>query len=494
MRLSENGLQAGADKARHMFDETVTESTIPILLVDDDADLLDLTATFLERERDEFEIESVSSAKRALDTLANDEFHAIVSDYEMPRMDGLEFLGEVREIREDVPFILFTGKGSEEIASEAISKGVTDYLQKETNSSQYSLLANRIVNAVSQYRSSQALRRSQEKFSKLVTNSTDVIAIVDDQGEFEYISPACEHVLGYDQEELIGRTAFEFMPAEDRENALDHFFEAIENPDIEPCIQFRFERPDEGYTYIEARGKNLFDDDFINGFVVNGRDITALKNQKQELKQQNEQLKDMRRAISHDLRNPISVAWDSLELYTETEDEAYLTKIETAIERMDALLDQILELADHESEIDDTEQVSLEAVARSAWEMVETPGGKLLVEDSKQFDADPDRLQQLIENLIRNAVDHSHGDVRVRIGTTESGIYIADDGPGIPAEDRDRVFESGFTTSDDNTGYGLNIVKQIALSHGWEIDIAESTDGGVRFDISGMSFKPSIYR
>lgn len=493
MQISENSPHVEHENTLHMFDDAVTDSTVSILLVDDDADLLDLTATFLERERDEFETETVTSAKTALGILADDEFDAIVSDYEMPQMNGLEFLGEVREFQEDIPFILFTGRGSEEIASEAISKGVTDYLQKETDSSQYSLLANRILNAVTQYRSSQALKRSQEKFSKLVTNSSDVIAIVDDQGKFEYISPACKHVLGYDQEELIGRTAFEFMPTEDREQALDKFFEAIENPDMEPCIQFRFERPDEGFTVVEARGKNLFDDDFVNGFVVNGRDITALKNQKQELEQQNEQLKDMRRAISHDIRNPISVAWNALELYKETDNEEHLKKIETAIERIDALLDQIVELADQESEIEDTERITLEAFAQSAWEMVDTPGAKLLVEDSKQFEADPGRFQQLLENLLRNAVDHSPGDVTVRIGTTDSGIYIEDDGPGIPEEHREKVFESGFTTSDDNTGYGLNIVKQIALSHGWEISITESTDGGVRFEISGMSFKPSLY-
>lgn len=493
MQLSNTEIRIAEDETPQMFDEEVTESSISILLVDDNLDMLDLTATFLEREGDGFETVTESTAVDALSTLEDSDIDAIVSDYDMPDMNGLEFLGEVRDQFDDIPFILFTGKGSEEIASEAISKGVTDYLQKETNSSQYSLLANRIQNAVSQYRSSRALQQSQEKFSKLVMNSSDVIAIVDEQGRFEYISPASKHLLGYEQSELIGESAFEYMPTEDRERALEHFFEALENPNLEPCIEFRFERPDGGYTVVEARGKNLFDDDFINGFVVNGRDITSIKEQQQELKQQNEQLKDMRQALSHDLRNPLSIAWDSLNLYQESDDEFYLDKIETALRRIDTLLDQIVELADHDTEIEETEQVSLEEVAKSAWEMVDTAGITLHIEDSKQIEADPSRLQQLIENLIRNANDHSDANVTVNIGTFDSGIYVEDDGPGIPEDRREKVFETGYTTSNDNNGYGLNIVKQIVLGHGWDITITESTTGGARFEISGVTFKPSVY-
>ncbi len=469
------------------------DAHVTILAVDDDPDLLDLTATFLERERDEFEVVTETLVEDAVDRLEEDSVDAIVSDYDMPRMNGLEFLERIRETHEDVPFILFTGKGSEEIASEAISKGVTDYLQKETGASQYSLLANRILNAVDQYHATNALKRSEEKFSKLVTNSSDVIAIVNENGRFEYVSPASEHTLGYEQDELVGDCAFDYMPPDDRRHAMEKFFEAVENPEMEPTIEFQFERPEGGWTVVEARGKNMFDDEFIDGFVVNARDITELKRREQELKQQNEQLQNMRTVISHDLRSPLNVASGFIDLYRESGDEAYLDKVENSIDRMNVLLDQMLTLADNDTKIEETERVSLKEAVGSAWEMAGTEDAELRVEDSREFEADPVRFQQVVENLVRNAIRHGDGDATVTVGTMESGLYVEDDGPGIPEEDRDRVFESGYTTSPEGTGFGLNIVKQIVLGHGWDVDVVEGEDGGARFEITGISFKPTVY-
>lgn len=190
-----------------VFSGIKDQDQITVLVVDDEPELLDLTATFLEKERDEFAVETFQSADVALSYIEENSVDAIVSDYDMPKLNGLDFLERVRE-KDDVPFILFTGKGSEEIASEAISRGVTDYLQKQTDTSQYSLLANRIINSVEKYRASKQLERSQEKFSKLVTNSSDVLGIVDENARFKYISPVCEDILGYEQHELIGSVAF----------------------------------------------------------------------------------------------------------------------------------------------------------------------------------------------------------------------------------------------------------------------------------------------
>lgn len=102
--------------------------TISILHIDDEPSFSDLVATFLEREDDRITVQTATSPKEGLDIFANSSLDCIVSDYEMPQMDGLDVLKEVREKHPDLPFILYTGKGSEEIASEAVSAGVTDYL------------------------------------------------------------------------------------------------------------------------------------------------------------------------------------------------------------------------------------------------------------------------------------------------------------------------------------------------------------------------------
>jgi len=475
--------------------ELENEREIRVLVVDDDPDLLDLTASFLQRERTEFDVETTSDPESALERLETDPSDAIVSDYEMPGMDGLEFLEAVREQHDGIPFILFTGKGSEEIASKAISKGVTDYLQKSTDSSQYSLLANRITNAYEQYAATKRLEQSQRKFSKLVMNSTDMLGIVNTQGYFEYISPACEHILGFEQQELIGECAFDYMPVDDRQEVMEQFFEAVENPGMEPVIEHRFRTSDGDYTTLETRGKNMFDDDFIDGFVANARDISALKEREQELKQQNERLTDVQTMIADDLQGPLGVAANSIVLYRESGDEEHLNRVKRSIDRIEGIISRVVAMAEDETGVDELTQVSLRNVARNAWGMTgsDTDRAELHVVDSRELEADPTALQYAFENLFENAIQHSKSDVTVTVGTTESGVYVADDGPGIPEEARSDVFEAGYTTLAGNAGFGLNLVKQVVVGHGWEIDLTESDGGGVRFEITGVTFRPIVY-
>lgn len=104
---------------------------IRVLHVDDEPALAELTADFLRREDDCFTVETARSASEGLEQLSHDDFDCIVSDYDMPGRNGIEFLKSVRKNYSDLPFVLFTGKGSEEIAGEAISAGVTDYLRKK---------------------------------------------------------------------------------------------------------------------------------------------------------------------------------------------------------------------------------------------------------------------------------------------------------------------------------------------------------------------------
>lgn len=126
--------------------------TIRVLHVDDEPSFSDLVATFLEREDDRITVHTATRADEGRKMLSNHEIDCIVSDHDMPGQNGIEFLETVREEYPDLPFILYTGKGSEEVASEAISKGVSDYLQKGSDTDQYTVLANRIINLVTQYR------------------------------------------------------------------------------------------------------------------------------------------------------------------------------------------------------------------------------------------------------------------------------------------------------------------------------------------------------
>lgn len=175
---------------------------ISILHVDDEPGFARLAAQLLEREDDRFEVVTATTASEGLDLLQEGEFDCVISDFDMPGIDGLEFLQSVRTISADLPFILFTGKGSEEIAAEAIAAGVTDYLQKQTGMDQYTVLANRLRNAVDRRRA----MRQTDLSHRAMESANEGLSLVEPDGTFSYANPAFARLFGYDPEELVGQS------------------------------------------------------------------------------------------------------------------------------------------------------------------------------------------------------------------------------------------------------------------------------------------------
>jgi len=211
------------------------------------------------------------------------------------------------------------------------------------------------------------------------------------------------------------------------------------------------------------------------------------------LERQNERLGEFASMVSHDLRNPLSIAKGNLGFAREEHDSEELRRIEGALERMEDLIEDVLALA-REGDVDELQSVGLVEVVQAVWESVGADTASLAVEeDLGTVRADERRLRQLFENLLRNAVEHGGENVTVRVGTTEAGdgFYVADDGPGIPADEREAVFESGYSTSHDGTGFGLTIVATIADAHGWSVSVTESEAGGARFDVAGIHRAPA---
>lgn len=183
---------------------------INVLHVDDEPDFTDLTSTYLERASYEMEVITADSVEVGLERLETDAIDCIVSDYDMPHRNGLDFLAIVREEYPELPFILYTGKGSEEIASEAISAGVTDYLQKEMGTDQYTVLANRIQNAARQYNTNREIERMGIALQTVEAG----IAFLNEDGQFIYVNPEYGEVLGYAPEELTGQPIDMLYPDE----------------------------------------------------------------------------------------------------------------------------------------------------------------------------------------------------------------------------------------------------------------------------------------
>ena len=207
---------------------------------------------------------------------------------------------------------------------------------------------------------------------------------------------------------------------------------------------------------------------------------------KRTLERQNERLEEFASIISHDLRNPLRVADGQLELIREECESDHIDDVAQALERMDTLIEDLLTLAREGEQVGETEPVGLADVAKTSWQTVNTEQATLETDTTQTIQADRSRLQQLFENLYRNAVEHGGEEVTVSVGATDDGFYVADTGPGIPESDREEVFEAGYSTNEDGTGFGLRIVKQIADAHGWEIIMTESKGGGARFEITGV--------
>ncbi|KOX93343.1 chemotaxis protein CheY [Haloarcula rubripromontorii] len=633
-------------------------SGVTVLCVDDEPSYADLIATHLERKDTAMDATGVTSATDGLSYLDEHDVDCIVSDYDMPGIDGLEFLETVRARDPDLPFLLFTSQGSETLASNAIAAGVTDYIQKTHGSQQYAVLAQRIRNAVERVKAKATAEAAQERTKRILDATNDAV-LVSVASTIVYANPAAVELFGAaDSDELRDRPLTELVePAgcgtaavervvkddqtadyvertirtlagnnvqasvtacdvtwdsedstvtvisdrsdtDERERRLEALHEATRelmaaevrnevagigvnaaadiigldanavhliNDDgrLEPVaatasarkligdiptfgpgdsIAWRVyesgeatavpdvrldedvqnpETPTRSELYLPLGGHGILIaasatvDAFNEADIVAGRILAAnmevalaaverdrqLRDREQELSAQNDRLEQFATVVSHDLRNPLNVAIGRLGALSEACDDDNIDAIEQALDRMQALIDDLLLLARTGDSVAEMETVALATAVTDCWEVVDTGDAALVVDTDRKIQADMTRLKQLLENLIRNAVEHSatdsrlqsegadrHGSSAVTITVTEipDGFAVSDDGPGVPESDRETVFESGYSTTTDGTGFGLSIVSQIATAHDWTVTLTESDTGGARFEFTGV--------
>ncbi|WP_132061324.1 PAS domain-containing protein [Halorussus amylolyticus] len=764
---------------------------IRVLHVDDEPGFAEMVGEFVERESDTLSVTAVADASEALDRLETERFDCVVSDYEMPETTGLELFAELQGRGVEVPFVLFTGQGSEEIASKAISAGVTDYLQKQTGTDQYALLAKRVRDAVEKHRTEYELERHDDllartqeiasvggwevelatmrlrwtrevyriygvepsfettvesameqyhpddrpaireaveravgegesfdlelrivtpddetrwvrvrgeatgrapdgetdrlrgtiqDISETVANEAELrlknraldeaeigVTIADptqDDDPIVYANRGFERVTGYPADEVLGRNCRLLQGPETEDAPVAAMREAIrdERPvtvdvlnyrkdgtpfwnhvsispvfdgesvshflgfqrdvtdrkrleqelrssevalrelyrvasDSESTFEERLRRTlvvgcerlglsvgyltridDEtqvvveshgghehlrrgestplsrtycrktidadGLLAVEHAGAGEWDDDpaydllglecYLGGTVtVDGERYGTLcfadteprdepftdserafvelltnwvshefeqQSAQRRLERKNQRLDEFTSVVSHDLRNPLNVAQGNLDLAMESVEHDRLETVETALDRIEGLIDTLLSLARQGEDVSETTDVSVADVAEDAWTTIETDGATLDVAATGSVEADRDRLQQLLENLFTNAVEHGstsnrtmcedaveHGsDVTVTVSDLESGFAVSDDGRGIPDEEKSEVFAAGYSSDADGTGLGLSIVERICDAHGWTILVTDSPTGGAQFEITGV--------
>jgi PAS domain S-box-containing protein len=291
-------------------------------------------------------------------------------------------------------------------------------------------------------------------------------------------------------EELVGKTVHDILD-EDAAATVQETIDAVLADDEVKEVEYPVEGPNNTYRY-EARAAPLPDDiDGESEVVLVARDVTTRYEYEQQLERQNERLDRFASMVSHDLRNPLNVIQGRLELIETAADDGtvaeHAASAMTAAERMDELIDDMLTVARTDEQQLSPKPVSLADAAQRSWTAVSEPEAELDIGTEATVRADESELIRLLENLFRNSVEHAGPDVCIRVERIPDGFAVADDGPGIPTEHRENVFESGFSTSTEGTGYGLDIVERVADAHDWEVTLVNGNDGA-RFEITGVSF------
>ncbi len=565
--------------------------------------MLDTTKSRLEQESETISVQSVQTVSEALELLEADRVDCIVSDYAMPDTDGVSFLREVRSRNSQLPFILFTGQGSEEIAAAAISAGVTDYIKKGELGS-VDRLSDHIEQFVENYRTEDVIAR------RLLAMETarEGIGIFDEDGYFIYVNSAYAEMYGYTPPELLGEHWTILCPEEDIKRVFKEILTEIPSAgrwlgEVEQitkdgshlltsqalsyadngtiiCVSFRISDKQEaekllaeerqrfdllieaiteyaifstdpdgeittwnsgserinGYEQGEILGQNIsvlytqqdiaegepdhhlelaleegslhekgwrtrrdghqYWADFTltpveeengeyHGFVCVIRDMTDWLERERQLQGAVRQLDRFAGILSHDLRNPLSTAKVSLELIRDDPDDSleHVDRADRALTRMDQLIESLLTLAREGKSVDEFLPLSLADCANTAWKSINAPDATLTIDSATgSVTGDSERIITLFENLFRNAVEYGGGAVTIRVGEFDDGFFVEDDGPGIPSEDREKVFEQGYSMGDNQTGFGLSIVQSIATAHNWDIAVTDSETSGARFE------------
>lgn len=223
-------------------------------------------------------------------------------------------------------------------------------------------------------------------------------------------------------------------------------------------------------------------------FLAFARDIAERKEREQQLRREKERLDEFASVVSHDLRNPLNVAQGGIELAQEHYDSEHLDDAAYGVQRCLDLIEDLLALARGGEEIGDMEPVAVTDLVRTCWNTVETADAEVVADFESPIQADRSRLRQLFENIFRNAVEHGGEDVTIRIGSLPDGFYVEDNGPGIPENERAEVFKTGYSKNPNGKGFGLSIVQTIVEAHGWDIRLTESSEGGARFEFTGVGF------
>ncbi|HEY9748778.1 MAG TPA: PAS domain S-box protein [Allocoleopsis sp.] len=361
----------------------------------------------------------------------------------------------------------------------------------------------------------QALQESEQRFRLLAENSTDMISQHTPDGTFLYVSPACRSLLGYEPEELLGRSAYDFHHPEDVDVVRLIHNDILEIPETY-SVSYRFRHQQGHYVWLESTAKTIraSETQVIEEIQISSRDITERKRTEAEIQNALAQEKELNQLkssfvsmVSHEFRNPLSaivLSSELLERYShkvnEEQKAKYFKRIHVATKRMTELLDEVLIIGKAEAGqlkcqpaplvLEDFCQELVEELRLSVgqqYPLIFTSTGT-----ATNACMDENLLRHILGNLISNAAKYSPADSNIYLDLSCDHDFVVfriqDQGIGIPAEDQKRLFDSFYRATNvgtiPGTGLGLAIVKKCVDAHQGQITVTSQVDVGTTFIVT----------
>jgi len=445
-------------------------------------------------------VTAVSKANRGLGQLSVDDFDCVLSAYELPGQTGVEFLSAIRERDATLPCILFGSDMSEAVTAEAMAADVTDVVDYSVGSSQDELLISRIQAFVRQYR----IGKQRDREDDLLEKANQLAGV----GVWEYRLDADRSFVSTETLQIYGRSpdddlqlkqTYQYYHPDDRTDVRDAFQQARDDGRTFD-LTARLISDDGTQRWVRLRGELLR----INGDIRSIRgiieDISEQKTLNEKVERQHAKLNELIQVVSHDIRNPLQVGFGQLEHARETGSPEAFDRVHDALERIQGLMDRVVTLSQQGQEPRQVERINLSDLAQTALEAVGEPRITLTTVGNCVVDGDATQLQRLFQRLFENAATNTETDVTVTVGqiqpvltTTRQksarspGFYIEDDGPSLDDDLTDHIFENGYTTTADETGFRLANVAQIADAHDWEMNVSTNAAHGTRFEFVDRS-------
>ena len=445
-----------------------------ILLVDDDAALLDALPKALRLRMNGLQIDTSETAFDALERIRETDYDAIVSDIKMPGMDGLALLQEVRELRPRTPTLMITGHGERDLAVQALRGGAYDFVQKPIDRDYFVASLERAIELRRLARQVEEQQIALERHARVLEHVDDGVFLVDDDGFLQHWNPAAHAITGIRPDEALGRQAETVLPGWEVVAPLIPVGAAPGPGSVEAKV-----------VPLELDGRELWlavsGVSFSDGTVYAFRSLT-------EERALDELKGEFIATVSHELRTPLAAIYGSAQTLLRTDLELddsgrkrLLDVIAQEAERLSRIADEILfagkldtgqfSLGEQGFDVRTLAQDVVEEM-RSALAAQENISIELAVPDTIETVAgDPDKLRQVLINLIDNAVKYSPdgGRIEVAIEPREAGVRIVvkDEGIGIAPPHQRRIFGKFYRVDPDltrgvgGTGLGLYICREL---------------------------------